>query len=1083
MKICSLRFKNLNSLYGEWMIDFTDPAYQSNGIFALTGPTGAGKSTILDAICLALYGETPRLGKITKSQNEILSRQATECSAEVHFATPEGAFLCTWSQRRARNRLEGKLQDQEHQISDAVTGKVIENKKSKVLAVIEQKTGMDFDRFTRSILLAQGRFDHFLKAGDEQKSKLLEQITGTDIYSTISQQVFERFRTEENILKTLKTDQDHPHLLSEETYQACQTGQQRYQQQIMDLTTQLKQIETELTWHQNIAKLHQTLSDLQTDQTKLNSQLSDFIPTRQKLAMAIKAQEIEGPYQSLILLQQDHSNHQARLARIETDLPVLQQAHAEKADICLNADKRCQTARQAVIDTAPLLQQIRTLDQTLAHQLEKNKDQQQKMSDLTTKLTSAQSDKKKLDHEISACQQDLSQLADYHANHAADSWLVENLSGLQADFDRFQARQTDLHQKQSEQKKRIQAQQYEQAKIDRHQQNLTSLHQQQAQIIRHLSDTQQNLDDLLQGKLLREYQSEKDSLIGEKSLLDKIASLEEQRAQLVSGDPCPLCGATNHPYAVQDTPSPDQKQQEIDHITAHIQLIEKQQEILSGFNQQKQDLDRNIQEAQHQQNLRQKDVSTYQDQQHQCQTEINEITEELTHLAQNLHQNLTQLGISETALSDMADLKDTLIKRRQKWLDLAEGQKTLDLKKSQLTERQQNLSQQLASIEQSCRDEQKTLAVLQQKYQDLRQQRQTLFGDNDPDLRQQALQQDLETAEQSLKIHQQDLLETQKQLDHVKTEQHLLAERLAEQDQKLTHALNLFQENCQQHGFQDQSTFEQARLPAEERENLKKLADLLDNQAKDLQARMTERQHDLQTEQQRQLSDQAPADLVIKQQDLTDTRDACQKKATECEVKLQAHQHALSDQQAQLVKIQAQESELQRWQKLSHLIGSADGKKFRNFAQGLTFDIMIQQANRELAKMSDRYLLLRDTDKLLDLNVIDHYQAGDIRSTRNLSGGESFLVSLALALGLSGMVSRNIRVDSLFLDEGFGTLDEDTLDTALDLLASLYQEGKLIGIISHIPALKDRISTQIAVTPTTGGRSQLSGPGCQRVER
>ncbi|MCK7509844.1 MAG: hypothetical protein MZV70_41315 [Desulfobacterales bacterium] len=163
------------------------------------------------------------------------------------------------------------------------------------------------------------------------------------------------------------------------------------------------------------------------------------------------------------------------------------------------------------------------------------------------------------------------------------------------------------------------------------------------------------------------------------------------------------------------------------------------------------------------------------------------------------------------------------------------------------------------------------------------------------------------------------------------------------------------------------------------------------------------------------------------------------------------------------------------------LIGSGDGKKFRNFAQGLTFELMVAQANRQLQKMSDRYLLVRDGDEPLELNVIDNYQAGELRSTKNLSGGESFIASLALSLGLSGMASRTVRVDSLFLDEGFGTLDEDALETALETLSGLQQEGKLIGIISHVPALKERIGTQIQVEAGSAGRSGLSGPGCRRI--
>jgi exonuclease SbcC len=165
---------------------------------------------------------------------------------------------------------------------------------------------------------------------------------------------------------------------------------------------------------------------------------------------------------------------------------------------------------------------------------------------------------------------------------------------------------------------------------------------------------------------------------------------------------------------------------------------------------------------------------------------------------------------------------------------------------------------------------------------------------------------------------------------------------------------------------------------------------------------------------------------------------------------------------------------------LHNLIGSADGKKYRTFAQGLTFELMVAHANRQLEKMTDRYLLTRDESQPLELNVVDNYQAGEVRSTKNLSGGESFIVSLTLALGLSQMASKKVRVDSLFLDEGFGSLDEETLETALEALSALQQDGKLIGIISHVSALKERINTQISITPLSGGRSTICGPGCTK---
>jgi exonuclease SbcC len=169
--------------------------------------------------------------------------------------------------------------------------------------------------------------------------------------------------------------------------------------------------------------------------------------------------------------------------------------------------------------------------------------------------------------------------------------------------------------------------------------------------------------------------------------------------------------------------------------------------------------------------------------------------------------------------------------------------------------------------------------------------------------------------------------------------------------------------------------------------------------------------------------------------------------------------------------------------KLHSLIGSSDGKKYRNFAQGITFELMVHHANKQLEKMTDRYLLIRDEEQPLELNVVDNYQAGEIRSTKNLSGGESFIVSLSLALGLSKMASQKVRVDSLFLDEGFGTLDDEALETALETLGELQQDGKIIGVISHVHALKERINTQINVQPLSSGKSSISGPGCEKLHR
>jgi len=162
---------------------------------------------------------------------------------------------------------------------------------------------------------------------------------------------------------------------------------------------------------------------------------------------------------------------------------------------------------------------------------------------------------------------------------------------------------------------------------------------------------------------------------------------------------------------------------------------------------------------------------------------------------------------------------------------------------------------------------------------------------------------------------------------------------------------------------------------------------------------------------------------------------------------------------------------------LSDLIGSADGKKFRVFAQSLTLESLLVGANTHLKELAPRYLLERVPGHDLDLQVIDQDLADEVRSVHSLSGGESFLISLALALGLSSLASQEVRVESLLVDEGFGSLDGDTLEVALSVLDSLQATGRKVGLISHVPGFAERIGAQVIVTPLGGGRSSVRVQG------
>ncbi|MGZ8196648.1 MAG: AAA family ATPase, partial [Methylosarcina sp.] len=248
MRILQIRFKNLNSLVGEWMIDLTHPAFSSDGIFAITGPTGAGKTTLLDAVCLALYGRTPRLNKVSKGWNEIMSRQTGECFAEVTFETQAGRYRSHWSQRRAHKKPGGELQSPQHEIACADSGQIVETKSRGVAEEIEKVTGMDFDRFTRSMLLAQGGFAAFLQASPDERAPILEQITGTHIYSLISIRVHERRLEERKKLESLLAELAGMQLLSVEDEHQLNAGLERKIQQDTVLAGQVSEKNKAIAW-------------------------------------------------------------------------------------------------------------------------------------------------------------------------------------------------------------------------------------------------------------------------------------------------------------------------------------------------------------------------------------------------------------------------------------------------------------------------------------------------------------------------------------------------------------------------------------------------------------------------------------------------------------------------------------------------------------------------------------------------------------------------------------------------------------------------------------------------------------------
>ena len=574
MKVLELRFKNLNSLYGEWTIDFTNPEYTSNGIFALTGPTGAGKSTILDAICLSLYGATPRLGKITKKGNEIMSRQTGECYAEVVFESQDGRFLCHWEQRRARKKADGNLQDQEHQIADAETGKLIENKKSLVSRVVEEKTGMDFDRFTRSILLAQGGFDTFLKANIEQKSKILEQITGTQIYTEISRRVHERQRNEQEKLKLLEAETSGIEILDLEQEKKIEHQIETTQEQETALAGKLVESKKAVAWRTLIDDLNKEIVNLEKEAVTLNHEIETFKPGRAKLDQAIKAATLDGSFEALKVIRKQQADDLASLKIEETTLPeIISQADKQVGEL-KTAEQQTLKAKAALEAAAPLIQRIRSLDQKLF-------EQKNAIAEITTSCTKdteqIQTDKQTLlkEQERHAdAQRSINSANEYLEAHTKDEWLVSNLAGVEQQLQGLLSRQQQIAQKQSDLKKAETVLEQTAKKLDKCKKQSGLCKQELKAAAKKFQQGKDTLSEVLGDRLLREYRTEKETLLREMAFISKIAELEDHRANLEDGKPCPLCGAKDHPFAKGNMPVPDKIEKKIVSLTTIIARAE-----------------------------------------------------------------------------------------------------------------------------------------------------------------------------------------------------------------------------------------------------------------------------------------------------------------------------------------------------------------------------------------------------------------------------------------------------------------------------------------------------------------------------
>ncbi len=1127
MKLQVLTIHNIASIE-DAVINFEEQPLAESEVFLITGKTGAGKSTILDAICLALYADTPRLkntkmqGKMLDAQREVgvddprqlMRRHTGEAFVSLTFVGTDGVhYQATWAVARARKNETGALQNKTWTLENLDAHVTLTRKNEIEEAIRSQAIGLDFSQFCRTTLLAQGDFTRFLNSEDKEKAAILEKITGVDIYSKIGKKVYDVTAEKERVLAEAKQRVEGTPILSDDEVKARQeqlaalNGQFEQVKAANDLDAKkrdwlLKEQELTAGKKQAAVALHEAQEVVEGPNFKQKEKtVKDWYVSadarhwlsemgREDDVVTAQKQSLEALSAQFARLLADRDGARLELQRLRDEVQQVEAfvaAEAGKAGVYNEA----QTLSGWLLTVHEGRRAVAKNRADIANE-------QQRLSEsLSPALKQAQ----QTAHEA------LSALEKQRTALAADQEAIAllNLPGLRSKRDAAR----ELLTKVALAKERLEA--LEAAKKD-HELMLKGLAERKVALEARVAKKAALEEPLREAKIRMEVC--KKQLEKQRDTVDKFASA--LRAKLQVGDVCPVCGQT----IGQALPLEEELKQLVDNLQADFDKAEQE------YKQQESALQQLEAECRTEQQAYERDAKA-------C--EQNDAVARATEKALLACQACGLTQLEDSTPSVLADLEASTKRDCQgyeKSIGEAEDREKETRQRSQKLQAQQkevdklNLQAQMAEKQVSeCNARITTAeALVQSKQNEMdraeRNVSERLTGNwetdwhaapkafaeslleaakvyNDKVQRKRLLATQMESAQGNLERVQQVLdaiLEAMPAWAEIRPSEGAAAgggsSAVMKTDALLTEAnrlntsvttalgmLKTAEENrlqlrsklsafWQEHAELDQDRLRAlqalayANIVSEEgwlnqaRNKVVEKKTLFDNLGSQLADHLTLKPAFEEGDSLEVLNERLEG--VAKQLDEIHGKQAA--------IGLELKQDAANRKRLELLigDVEAKRADFVRWDRLKQLIGDATGNKFRTIAQSYVLSSLIRSANVYMRSLTNRYVLKVEPGTFV-ISLEDAYQGFVARAASTISGGESFLVSLSLALALSDIGSQ-LAVDTLFIDEGFGTLSGEPLQHAVDTLRSLHStSGRHVGIISHVEELQNQIPVQIQV--------------------